>query len=416
MVRPLSALIAAALGLLCLVSAAVAAPVLSFAKGALGAADVALIINELDPYSREVGAHYAAARGIPAHHVIRVRFEPQPNLPRETFERLRAEVEARLPAGIQAYALAWTRPWRVDCMSITSAFAFGFDPALCSARQCAPTRPNPLFDGWSVAPFADHGIRPAMLIAGESAAAARRMIDRGVAVEGGHPAGSAYLVTTPDGARNTRAPQFAATAQGLGARLPVRLVSGSGVGERDDVLFYFTGAPHVEEVEQGGRRLALRPGALADHLTSLGGVLEGSSQMSALAWLAAGASASYGTVVEPCSHPQKFPVPAIAISSYLAGATALEAYWRSVAWPGEGVFVGDPLARPFAPVAKADGEDALRLTLHAPGAARLLLYASASPVGPFRALGRPVPLKPGRNQLQLRQLDQGFYRAALIPE
>jgi threonine synthase len=29
--------------------------------------------------------------------------------------------------------------------------------------------------------------------------------------------------------------------------------------------------------------------------------------MSALRWLEAGASGSYGTVVEPCNHPAKFP-------------------------------------------------------------------------------------------------------------
>jgi hypothetical protein len=33
---------------------------------------------------------------------------------------------------------------------------------------------------------------------------------------------------------------------------------------------------------------------------------------------------------------------------YLQGATALEAYWRSVLWPSQGLFVGDPLAAPFA--------------------------------------------------------------------
>ncbi len=66
-------------------------------------------------------------------------------------------------------------------------------------------------------------------------------------------------------------------------------------------------------------------------------------------WLEAGATASYGTVVEPCNHRQKFPLPGIAMFHYALGASAIEAYWKSVAWPGEGVFVGDPLARPFAP-------------------------------------------------------------------
>jgi xylose isomerase len=37
---------------------------------------------------------------------------------------------------------------------------------------------------------------------------------------------------------------------------------------------------------------------------------------------------------------------------YLSGDTAIEAYWKSVVWPGQGVFIGEPLARPYAPVGK----------------------------------------------------------------
>lgn len=68
------------------------------------------------------------------------------------------------------------------------------------------------------------------------------------------------------------------------------------------------------------------PGALADHLTSTGGMLTDSSQMSSVRWLEAGATASYGTVIEPCSYPQKFPSPAVAMFHYALGATAIEAY------------------------------------------------------------------------------------------
>jgi uncharacterized protein (TIGR03790 family) len=69
--------------------------------------------------------------------------------------------------------------------------------------------------------------------------------------------------------------------------------------------------------------------------------------MSALRWLEAGATGSYGAVVEPCNFPQKFPHPAIAIGRYLQGETLIEAYWKSVAMPGQGVFIGEPLASPF---------------------------------------------------------------------
>ena len=93
--------------------------------------------------------------------------------------------------------------------------------------------------------------------------------------------------------------------------------------------------------------LQFRPGAIADHLTSFGGDLTWSGQMSSLRWLEAGATGSYGTVEEPCNFPQKFPhVPAL-MKAYLSGATLLESYWQSVFWPGQGIFIGEPLARPF---------------------------------------------------------------------
>jgi uncharacterized protein (TIGR03790 family) len=70
--------------------------------------------------------------------------------------------------------------------------------------------------------------------------------------------------------------------------------------------------------------------------------------MSALAWISAGATASYGTVSEPCNHLQKFPHPQVLLLQYVQGASAIEAYWKSVAWPQQGVFIGEPLAAPFA--------------------------------------------------------------------
>lgn len=71
-----------------------------------------------------------------------------------------------------------------------------------------------------------------------------------------------------------------------------------------DIMIYQTGLARVGKLET----LRFLPGALADHLTSYGGDLLGSGQMSSLRWLEAGATASYGTVSEPCNHWQKFPI------------------------------------------------------------------------------------------------------------
>ena len=69
--------------------------------------------------------------------------------------------------------------------------------------------------------------------------------------------------------------------------------------------------------------------------------------MSAMEWLQAGATGSYGTVVEPCNHLQKFPQPSVVMDHYLRGDSLIEAYWKSVKAPGQGVFIGEPLARPY---------------------------------------------------------------------
>ena len=112
-------------------------------------------------------------------------------------------------------------------------------------------------------------------------------------------------------------------------------------------LVVLTGLARVEGLDQ----VEWLPGALADHLTSYGGALDqppGEGQMSAIDWIESGATASYGTVSEPCNHWQKFPNPQMLLLSYVQGVSALEAYWHSVVWPAQGVFIGEPLAAPFA--------------------------------------------------------------------
>jgi uncharacterized protein (TIGR03790 family) len=114
---------------------------------------------------------------------------------------------------------------------------------------------------------------------------------------------------------------------------------------QSNLLFYFTGLFNVPQAASNG----WLPGAAADHLTSFGGVLPGGNgQMPITEWLRAGATASYGTVEEPCNYTAKFPRASVLVSHYQRGDTLIEAYWKSVQWPGQGLFVGEPLARPWA--------------------------------------------------------------------
>jgi uncharacterized protein (TIGR03790 family) len=70
--------------------------------------------------------------------------------------------------------------------------------------------------------------------------------------------------------------------------------------------------------------------------------------MSAAAWIRQGATGSFGSVSEPCSLLEKFPDIRVLFAHYLRGETLLESYWKSVAMPGQGLFIGEPLSRPFA--------------------------------------------------------------------
>ena len=310
---------------------------------ALDRSELAVVVNVQDPLSVGIGDYYAARRSLSFQNIVRVSFAPHgPALTREEFAAVKRELDAQSLPRIQAYALTWAAPYRVECMSITSAVAFGFDSSLC-AEGCRPTRASPYFDSPSTRPYADLGVRPAMMIAATSIEDARRLVDRGVASDGSVPRGTAYLLSTSDKARNIRSPGYARIEAAFGARLHVEVLARDEVVDRQDVLFYFTGKVRVAGLET----LGFVPGAVADHVTSTGGKLTDSTQMSALTWLRAGATGSYGTVVEPCAMTPKFPDPAVLMAHYLAGERLIEAYWKSVRMPGQGVFIGEPLAAPF---------------------------------------------------------------------
>lgn len=320
----------------------------------LTANELAVVIANGDALSESVGLAYQRARGVPAANVIRIDLPTaQDAISASEFSTVKAQLDARLPGHVQATLLTWTRPSRVQgscAMGITSAFAFGYNAAYCGG--CRTTQASPYYASGSGRPWRDHQIRPSMMLGAATLSAAQALIERGVAADGSRPSGSGYLLRTSDAARSVRWDDLQALAIS-GSGLPgVRMVysdnsAGTGsnlVTDRSDVLFYFTGLATVPGIATN-RYL---PGAAADHLTSHAGRLpDANGQMPVTAWLDAGATASYGTVEEPCNHTGKFPQASVLVRRYTAGDTLLEAYWKSVARPGQGLFVGEPLARPW---------------------------------------------------------------------
>ena len=319
--------------------------VLACPARALGILDLSVIVNTQDPLSVMIGEYYAKRRGLSFQNYIRVSFPPgKPTMEREEFARIKEQVDRLTQRNVQAYPITWAMPYRVDCMSITSAFAFGFDPAFC-AEGCKATRTNPYFNATESLPYQRFGMRPTMAVAARSFELAKELIDRGIESDGSLPAGRAYLLTTTDASRNVRSQLYPMAARVVEEKgLKAILRKPEAKGDKKHVLFYFIGRERVEGLET----LDFVNGAIADHLTSFGGVLIDSPQMSALRWLEAGATGSYGTVVEPCNLLQKFPHPAVVANHYLQGETLVEAYWKSVLMPGQGIFIGEPLAAPFS--------------------------------------------------------------------
>jgi uncharacterized protein (TIGR03790 family) len=336
-----------------------------------------VLVNLRDPQSMEVADAYMARYAIPAANRLELSFNNPAVLLADDFAPLHQRVHDFLQTRpqLQAIAVTWTEPWRVspagtaDGMSITSALTFGFLPEYYDSggEGCVLTQESPLYGRELAAPYSDFGLRPAMMLGGAGTDEVLAYVDRSRLGKSTFPLLRGYLVRTSDAARSVRywqmedADAFWNHALGLdvdyidNAEGPP---SNDCIRDASDVLYYFTGLTEVDYLDT----LRFVPGAVADHVTSAGGELTGGGpQMSILRWLEAGASGSYGTVTEPCSMSGKFPNVDMLLRRYFAGATLIDAYWQSVQMPGEGVFVGDPLAQPYASLARLNGAGQVEL-------------------------------------------------------
>lgn len=370
----------------------------SRSPGRLQAADIGLVINTADPYSVAVGEHYIRRRGLASKQVLRLDLPTASTLTVEQFEQFRRRIDQRFGASAQAVVLAWAQPYAVGCNSIGGALAMGYDAALCE-NSCKPSRPSKYFNAPTARPYAELGMRLSMHLAAPSIEAARELIDRGALADGSlalrerQPVSVMQLLGS-DAARAVRANLYP----------PAGPMPGLGVNVRVEPALMLAAARRVLMVSTGAARLDFPgpldwvPGGLGDHLTSYGGAIDPwHGQSTVMEWIASGATASHGTVSEPCNHLQKFPHPQVLLLHYLQGATVLEAYWKSVAWPQQALFVGEPLAAPFAVPAWARAAAAAAATAAAAAASAPSPSAAPPPEAtpaPASVPTAPAPVAP----------------------
>jgi uncharacterized protein (TIGR03790 family) len=313
-----------------------------------------LIVNQTSTNSLALGNYYAEQRQIPPDNILRISwpgsntFWAASDFTNTLLNPLLDMLNSRqLTNQVDYVVLSMDIPFKTingsTPNSTTAALFYGLKPdAKGNSNPYASSEAS--FRNARPATLTGYSFLTTMLT-GDSLGEAEAMIDQGVSSDATFPGAPAILEKTSDSARNVRYPQFD------NAIFNVNLLNRSVLlrTNSDDfpsvvpLLGFQTGLPNYSTGSN-----AFAPGAMADSLTSFGGVIFGpNSQTSLLAFIAAGATASYGTVDEPQSDTQKFPNS----QDYFfqaRGFSLAESYYQSLNTPYLGLIVGEPLATPFA--------------------------------------------------------------------
>jgi len=335
----------------------------ALAHGGAGPLNTLVVVNSANRDSRALGAYYAKQHGIPLSNLCTIKVSTRsPTISREVFERdihapiLEHIAKQKLEDQIHFLVLCMNAPSRIrQGNSLTAALFYGFKPIDPKAPQCniATNSVNQYYAAetayTSAAGWNQTNAPIPFLLTAKTLKTAKQVVDRGVASIAAAPDGVFCLFGSPDSARNIRHRTYPVVARhfelfGMGDRLEVN-PSSEPIPDCP-ILGYLTGRPRLSSNLEGA---TFAPGAIGDHLTSCAGMIPDPchGQSSVWDWMQLGATASYGTVAEPCAFNVKFPDPML-FFWVARGFTLGEALAMSVRNPYQGLWVGDPLAAPFA--------------------------------------------------------------------
>jgi uncharacterized protein (TIGR03790 family) len=334
--------------------------------------NVIVVVNQNSTNSVQLGNDYCEQRGVPPQNLLRmtgwtggsINWSPA-DFQTYLLNPLLAMVASRgLTNQAQFVLLSMDIPYRVTDdtgqNSTTSALFYGFKTngaPVAGYDSCSLPDNSSNSYAYSELPFsqampntATTNSFLAMMLTDTNLAGAESILSRSVAADNTYPTQTVHLAKTSDSARNVRFVEFD------NAVFENQMVSNFVVTRIDTDSTAFTNLFGLMTglVAFSLETNAFVPGALGDNLDSYAGyILENSGQTPALAFLEAGAAGSYGTVVEPCNYNQKFPDP-VDYFYQTRGFSLAETYYQSVLNPFEGLFVGEPLAAPFARPGNAD--------------------------------------------------------------
>lgn len=168
---------------------------------------------------------------------------------------------------------------------------------------------------------------------------------RSIAADHTCPTGTIYFLENSDVRSTTREWGNARAVEKLRSiGIAASIQPGILPQNKPDIAGALIGTANFDWAKSGSTIL---PGAICEHLTSFGGMLNAPTDQTPLtAFLRAGAAAASGTVTEPYAVQAKFPTPFIHWH-YAQGTTLAEAYYQSVAAPYQLLIVGDALCAPW---------------------------------------------------------------------
>jgi uncharacterized protein (TIGR03790 family) len=325
--------------------------------------NVVVVVNQNSTNSVQLGNYYCERRGVPPQNLLRINWAGS-NIwwSRSDFETyllnpLVSMLSSRgLTNQVDYIVLSMDIPYQIrasDGMnSTTAALFYGFKGNGAGDSCSLPTASS---NGYAFSEGIFRQTPPVAvssnswlvtMLTSSNLTLAKAIIDHGVASDGTVPTQTVWLAKSSDYFRNVRYLEFDDTifdARVNGDFSIVRTNIDPPIG-LTNMLGYMNGHANFSIVSN-----AFVPGAMADSLTSYGGIMfdPGNPQTDLLAFMNAGACGSYGTVVEPCGWLQKFPSPQDYFYQY-RGFSLAECYYMSLANPYQGLIVGEPLAAPFA--------------------------------------------------------------------
>jgi uncharacterized protein (TIGR03790 family) len=383
------------LGLFWLAAVMMAAPC-AWAGGS--GLNVIVVVNQNSSNSVQLGNDYCERRGVPPQNLWRLTgwtggtiSWQQGDFESYLLNPLLAMVSSRgLANQAEIVLLSMDIPYRVNdgdsLNSTTSALFYGFKtntvPPPGLPDTCSLPDDSTNSYAYSELPFslaqpetANTNSFLTLMLTDTNLAQADSTLARGAASDSSFPPGTVYLEKTTDPDRNVRFFLFDNAIQECRARNDNAVTrtnsdSTSFIG----VLGLDTGLPDFSLPAN-----AFVPGAVADDLTSFGGyIFEYTGQTPLLAFLEAGACASYGAVVEPCNYTYKFPDPMVYFYQN-RGFCLAEAYYQSLPNPYQGLMVGEPLSAPFARPGSAEWTSLAEGSIRSGLATFNLSFSAAAP-------------------------------------